>query len=133
MRIKAFLLAAVTAVLFCGCAESVADQAEQQAKDFTRKMCPTPYINDERTDSVVFVKDGNIYTYYKKLRGKADNEKLINKLRPQLRSRLLEDLRNDIQSKRMKEEGFVFKYVYRSDSTGKTLLVETFTKKDYAQ
>lgn len=133
MRIKAFLLTVFSTVFLCGCTENVADQAERQAKDFTRKMCPTPYINDERTDSVVFTKDGNVYTYYKRLRGKADNEKIINKLRTQLRSRLLDDLKNDLPSKRMKEEGFVFKYVYRSESTNKTILVETFTKKDYAQ
>ncbi len=45
------------ASLVVSCTESLEDKAVREAKEYTEKYCPTPYVNDSRTDSAVFDKN----------------------------------------------------------------------------
>ena len=63
--------------MLASCSESIEDRAAREAKEYTEKVCPTPFVNDGRTDSTVFDKNTRTYIYYMTLRNKADNVILI--------------------------------------------------------
>jgi len=127
---KALLFLSVITLL-SSCSDSLEDRAEKEARDFSRKHCPTPYINFERTDSCSFDRNTRTYTFYKRFSGKADNKEAIEKNMPKLRDLLVQNLRNDTKSKAYKAEGFKFRYIYRSDKNNEVLIDETITQKDY--
>ena len=54
--------------LLASCSESIEDRAAREAKEYTEKVCPTPFVNDGRTDSTVFDKNTRTYIYYMTLR-----------------------------------------------------------------
>ena len=115
-----FLLAAL---LLGACHESLQDRAEREAKEYTRKNCPTPVNNFQRTDSIVFDRATNTYHYYCSFTGK-------------VRGELYEGLRNGIKEstslKAYKEAGFNFSYTCRSAKDPRQVLYkETFTEGDY--
>ena len=128
---KKQLLFLSLAMICASCSESLEDRAEKEAKDYTHKNCPTPYINYERTDSCVFYRNSKTYTFYKRFSDKADNKEAIDANRQKMRQLLVDNLRSDTKAKAYKDEGFAFRYVYRSDKTGDVLLDETVTAKDY--
>ncbi len=37
--------------LLASCSESIEDRAAREAKEYTEKVCPTPFANDGHTDS----------------------------------------------------------------------------------
>ncbi len=49
------------ASLVVSCTESLEDKAAREAKEYTEKYCPTPYVNDSRTDSAAFDKTTKMY------------------------------------------------------------------------
>ena len=75
---KKLIYIGIFASLLVSCTESLEDKAAREAKEYTEKYCPTPYVNDARTDSATFDKTKKIYTYYISLRNKADNKKAID-------------------------------------------------------
>ena len=54
----------IALTLLASCTESLEDRAVREAREYTEKVRPTPYINDSRTDSAVFDKTSRTYTYY---------------------------------------------------------------------
>ncbi len=114
-------------VFLAGCTESLEDKAAREAKEYTMKVCPTPYVNDSRTDSAVFDKATRTYTYYLSLRGKADNKEAIDANRKKLHDLQQTSLDNNPGLQKYKEAHFAFRFVYRSDANPeKVLLDETF-------
>lgn len=109
--------------------DSLEDRAEKMAKDFTQRYCPTPVTNLQRTDSVCFDKTHRTMNYYYTLVGQADNEDVVQKSTSQLRQALKKQLKSDTQIKAFVEAGFLFRYVYRSEKTGKVLFDETINGK----
>lgn len=111
--------------------ETLDDRAEKLTKDYTERYCPTPVQNMQRTDSVTFTRSTHTFNYYYTLTDKADNMNVINQTRPTLTKALLDELKENTSYKVFKEAGFNFHYVFRSKSTGKVLLEDTFTKTRY--
>ena len=91
--------------------DTLEDRAEKEATDYTSRYCPTPFTDNQRTDSVTFTRADRTFHYYYTLRDVADNPELS-----------LQDLNKSTQSKVYKDAGFTFHYVFRSATTGKTLL-----------
>lgn len=116
---------------FSSCHESLADRAAREAKEYTQKFCPTPVVNDERTDSMAFDKTTHTMNYYRSLSGKADNPEIIKANRKKLTQVLRNALINDPSSKAYKDAGFRFHFLYRSASQGKTLFEVTYGPRDY--
>lgn len=56
------------------CHKSLSDQAAQEAADFTRKYCPTPIKDFERTDSMTFDRSTKTFIYWKTLYDKSDDK-----------------------------------------------------------
>ncbi len=128
------VFALLTIVVMASCRhDSIEDRAEEEAKNYTKRYCPTPVKDFQRTDSITFNRPTHTFSYYYTLVDKADDASLAQKIRGQLKVSLLEGLRSDTKSKSYKEAGFNFHYVYRSAKTNRVLVEETFTKKDYQQ
>lgn len=117
---------AAALLALCACQESMTDRAAREASEFTERHCPTPYVQNERTDSMTFDKAKKTFTYYRRLRDIADNREVIAAQRSNLREALRRSVENNPSVKNYRKENFHFRFVYRSDSTGETLLDESF-------
>lgn len=110
--------------LCSSCQESLEDKAERQAKDYTRKYCPTPMQNHTRTDSIVFNKQRKVYTYYLSFYDELDNQEIIDKNRDVIVTMLQQSLRESTSLKNFVEAGFRFEYVCHSGANPKTVLLK---------
>lgn len=129
---KKILILSGIILLFGACQESSEDRAARELSDYTKKNCPTPVINDQQMDSVVYEPATHTIHSYYRLLNKVDNEKVIKANLKQIRAAQLKDLKKNTWNKAYKDAGFVFRYTYRSGSDPQKVLVdETFTQKDY--
>lgn len=110
--------------LVASCTESLENRAAREAKEYTEKYCPTPYVNDSRTDSATFEKTKKVYTYYITLRNKADNQKAIDANREKLHKLQKEALDNNPGLKKYKESHFTFRFIYHSAKNPKQVLLD---------
>ena len=126
-KMKKILFGIMTLALMASCTESMEDRAVREAREYTEKVCPTPFINDSRTDSAVFDKDSRTYIYYLSLRNKADNAEAIALNRNKLHNLQKQALDNNPALESYKEAHFSFRFIYRSASNPqKILLDDTF-------
>ena len=124
MMKKKLIYIGIFASLLVSCTESLEDKAAREAKEYTEKYCPTPYVNDARTDSAAFDKTKKMYTYYISLRNKADNKKAIDANKDKLHKIQKEALDNNPGLKKYKEEHFTFRFVYHSAKNPKEVLLD---------
>ncbi len=110
------------------CTESLEDKAAREAKEYTEKYCPTPFVDGSRTDSAVFDKASRTYVYYITLQGKADNAEIISANKKKLHDLQKQALDNNPSLKQYKEAHFSFRYVYHSASDPKKLLLDDVFK-----
>lgn len=118
------LLYIVAALSLVACSKSIEERAAQESEEYNKKVCPTPYINDCRTDSTSFDKQTRVYTYYLTLRGKADNAKAIADNKKKLRASQQESLNNNPGLKKYKEAHFTFRFIFRSAKDPKVVLLD---------
>ena len=73
------LTAAISMTLFTACHhDSLEDRAERDARDYTERYCPTPFTDNQRTDSITFTRADKTFHYFYTLRDEADNAEIIN-------------------------------------------------------
>ena len=125
---KKLIYTAVLVSLLASCTESLEDKAAREAKEYTEKYCPTPYVNDSRTDSATFDKSTKTYIYYISLRDKADNKQVIDANKEKLHKIQKEALDNNPGLKKYKEEHFTFRFVYHSAKNPKEVLLDDVFK-----
>ncbi len=125
---KKLIYTAVLVSLLASCNESLEDKAAREAKEYTEKYCPTPYVNDSRTDSATFDKSTKTYVYYISLRNKADNKQVIEANKNKLHKIQKEALDNNPGLKKYKEEHFTFRFVYHSAKNPKEILLDDVFK-----
>lgn len=113
-----------TLLSLTSCQESLQDKAVKDAKDFTRKYCPTPVINYMRTDSVVFYKDSETYVYYCSFCNELDNEDIISQNEAKIKDILRSAISESTNLKPYVEAGFKFRYVCHSDKEPKKVMLE---------
>ena len=106
--------------MLASCSESIEDRATREAKEYTEKVCPTPFVNDGRTDSTVFDKNTHTYIYYMTLRNIKQNHKKLYDAQKQ-------SLDNNPGLQKYKEAHFAFRFIYHSAKNPKEVLLdETF-------
>ena len=125
---KKLIYTAVLVSLLASCTESLEDKAAREAKEYTEKYCPTPYVNYSRTDSATFDKSTKTYVYYISLRNKADNKQVIEANKNKLHKIQKEALDNNPGLKKYKEEHFTFRFVYHSAKNPKEILLDDVFK-----
>lgn len=121
---KKIIYSMMAIALVASCTESIEDKAAREAKEYTQKVCPTPYVNDGRTDSAVFDKTSRTYIYYMTLRGKADNAQAISDNQKKLHDLQKQSLDNNPGLKKYKEAHFTFRFIYHSASNPKKVLLD---------
>lgn len=122
---KKTIFCAVAALMMMGCQKSLEDRAEQEARDYTRKFCPTPVYNHTRTDSLVFDRQSLTFIYYCTLTDFMDDAKLIEENRQTLTDGLRQSIRESTGLKIYKDAGFSFRYVLRSEKNPEEILYES--------
>lgn len=125
---KKLIYALSFVALLTSCTESLEDKAAREAKEYTEKYCPTPFVNDSRTDSATFDKETRVYTYYVTLRNKADNKEAIDANKQKLHKLQKEALDNNPGLKKYKEAHFSFRFVYHSAKNPKQVLLDDIFK-----
>ena len=82
------------ALLFSSCQETLDEKAERQARDYTRKYCPTPIDNDTRTDSIVFDTQKKVYYYYISFFNSLDDEYIVNENKDRFAQMLTQSIKD---------------------------------------
>lgn len=109
--------------------DSLEDRAAKETKEYTERYCPTPFIHNQRTDSLTFNRETSTISFYYTLQGDIDNAEIIRKYHKKLIAEIESELRQDTKNKAYKDAGFKFHYVYRSEKTGKILIEKTLSGK----
>ena len=129
-RIRVLVFAFVAIISLASCHESLEKRAAREAKEYTKRNCPTPEVNFTRTDSVAFDIEKREYTYYCSFVNQFDNEDFINKKRNEIHDGLKELLFSNAGMKVYVDAGFSFTYIVRSGSNPEKILYkDTFHTK----
>lgn len=121
---KSLLYGTLICAMICSCVDSLEDKARKDCEEFTHKFCPTPFVNDERTDSQVFDRSTRTIVFYRTLRGKADNKEVIDANKLKLHEALRTSLDNNTSLKQYREANFGIRFLYRSASHQDLILYE---------
>lgn len=115
-----------------GCKESRDQKLVREAKEFTERNCPHTIDEYTTLDSATYNKTDTCYTYHFTIKGALDIEELYEAdLVDELHDSYLDELKNNIEMKNLKDMGVTITRIYRSGSTGKPLMTLTFTKEEY--
>ncbi|MBR1484648.1 MAG: hypothetical protein IJ612_03015 [Prevotella sp.] len=126
------ILPVAALLLTASCQESLEDRAEKEASTYTRKNCPVTLSDNIVLDSMTFDRATHTFGYHYTLTGEMDNESAINA--EAMKAKLLEGLKNLTSARIYKEEGYSFRYVYRSEADPTKVRLEAlFTEADYRQ
>lgn len=127
---KKLCMMASFALFLIACQESLEDRCAREAKEFTRKNCPSKIEKNINIDSLTFERETHTLHYYYTLTGNADREGVMEEINGL--NILKENLRNSTAMKVYKENHYNFTYTYHSEKDPKKVLLEvTLTDKDY--
>ena len=127
---KKYWIIAILGLVLASCQESLEDRCERDAKEFTRKQCPSAIDKTTIIDSLTFDRATHTLHYYYRLTGIADEENALNK--EEAINTLKQALKNSTSVKTYKDNKYKFAYTYRSEKNPKKVVLEVvFTDKDY--
>ena len=127
---KKICMIASFALFLTACQESLEDRCAREAKEFTRKNCPSKIEKNINIDSLTFERETHTLHYYYTLTGNADREGVMEEINGL--DILKENLKNSTAMKVYKENHYNFTYTYHSEKDPKKVLLEvTLTDKDY--
>ena len=127
---KNLCVIAVLTLFLTACQESLEDRCAREAKEFTRKNCPSKIEKNINIDSLTFERETHTLHYYYTLTGNADREGVMEEINGL--DILKENLKNSTAMKVYKENHYNFTYTYHSEKDPKKVLLEvTLTDKDY--
>ena len=120
-------------LVFAGCKkQTLEEQFYEDARQFTLKNCPKKIDNYTTLDSCTFSIPKRTYFYNYTVRDDLDVDSLYTQeLHDLFREQLLSDIKNSINLKGCKDAGVTFCYKYHSNRSGKVLMLQKFTQKDY--
>lgn len=127
------LILLLLGIALTGCKrQSIEERISQEAKQFTLKNCPKSVDKFTVMDSCTFSIPKRTYYYNYTVRGDLDVDSLYTKeLYDAFHEQLLSDIKNSIQLKSCKDAGITFCYRYYSGRSGKLMMLQKFTKKEY--
>ena len=127
---KKLCMIASFALFLTACQESLEDRCAREAKEYTRKHCPSKIEKNINIDSLTFERETHTLHYYYTLTGNADREGVMEEINGL--DILKENLKNSTAMKVYKENHYNFTYTYHSEKDPKKVLLEvTLTDKDY--
>ncbi len=111
-------------ICFCSCQESMEERAERDAHNYTRKFCPTPFVNYIRTDSVTFDIQTRTFVYHCTFGDILDDKEIIATNQKKIENILTASVRESTSMKPYVEANFHFIYLCRSEKNPKDILVQ---------
>lgn len=129
---KKIALFVILSLLLAGCHKSLEDQAAEEAREYTRKNCPTPIVNNTRTDSLAFDRTTRTILYYCSFCGPFDDIELIDNNRKSLGESIVKQIVENEGLRKLKKAGFNFKYIVHSQKNPRQVLyTQLVTPKEY--
>ena len=110
---KKLCMIASFALFLTACQESLEDRCAREAKEFTRKNCPSKIEKNINIDSLTFERETHTLHYYYTLTGNADREGVMEEINGL--DILKENLKNSTAMKVYKENHYNFTYTYHSE------------------
>lgn len=122
-------------ILTTGCKRETKDEKfKRDFEQYTQKECPKFVDPCTRLDSACYDIETKTLSYNYTVQDMLDNEEIYTEeTNDTFYEDILKGLKNSIQMKPYKDEGVTFRYAYRSSTTGKMLLVLTYTPEDYGR
>ena len=112
--------------------QTLEERIQAEAALFTQKNCPKQVDKFTVMDSCVFSIPERTYYYNYTVKGDLDVDSIYTQdLNEAFREDLLSGIKGSITLKACKDAGVSFCYRYYSDRSGKLLMMQKFTKKDY--
>lgn len=112
--------------------QTLEERIQAEAALFTQKNCPKQVDKFTVMDSCVFSIPERTYYYNYTVKGDLDVDSIYTQdLHEAFREDLLSGIKGSITLKACKDAGVSFCYRYYSDRSGKLLMMQKFTKKDY--
>ena len=130
---RLLLLLSLILFILTGCKkQSFEERIFQEAKQFTQKNCPKKIDQYTVLDSCTFSITKRTYYYNYTVKDVLDIDSLYSQdLYDYFREQLLAEIKNSIQLKNCKDAGIIFCYRYYSNRSGKILMQQKFTSKEY--
>ena len=112
--------------------ESKDERISRQAREFTKTSCPKPMDEYTVLDSLVYVPDGKVMTYYYSVSDRMDTDSVYDsKMLDVFHTSLLSNIRQNTGLLELKEHSVTFKYVYSSSTNDKIYMSYIFAPCDY--
>lgn len=127
---KKVLIALSVIISLTACHESLEKRAAREAKEYTERCCPTPVLNNVRTDSMAFNTENKEFVYYYSFMNELDNEAVILQNKQAFHDTLRDMVASDVNLKPYVEAGFRFTYIYRSGSNPEKVLFQDSFKRE---
>jgi len=129
---KNFVLFIILISLISCQKKSFDERVTEEIEKFNKQEAPKRLDPVSTLDSMTFDVGTHALTYHYTLEGVADDESVLTEdVKHEHRTALLKNLKGSIQLKPHKEQGLKFVYKYYSKKSGKVLIKESFTRKDY--
>lgn len=107
------------------CYENFDKRLQREAREYTENHCPWEPEPGSRLDSTVYSPKNRTYTCYYTLA--EANESVFRENTPLLHHFLLNELKENVEYKALKDERINFAYIYRSQTSGR-MIYETVLK-----
>jgi hypothetical protein len=112
--------------------ETIDEKFKRDFEQYTQKECPKFVDPCTRLDSACYDIESRTLSYHYTVKDMLDDETIYTEeTNDAFYDDILKGLKNSIPMKPYKDEGIIFRYDYRSITTGKMLLVLNYTPEDY--
>ncbi len=122
MMRKLLVAAAVCMMFTVSCRQSLEERAAADAEEFTRKNCPLNIAENIVQDSMTFDASSRTIAYHYTLSGSLDNALYLKQHAAEYESHFRQGVSTMPELRAYADEGFNFRYVYRSSESKKILL-----------
>lgn len=130
---KILAISCLVLMVFSACKRETKDEHfRKEFEQFTLKECPKFLDECTRQDSAVYDIETRTLSYCYTVQGALDNDSIYtDEIVSEHRKNILRGLKNSLQLKPYKDENIIFRYLYRSITTGETRLELIFTPEEY--
>jgi len=124
-------------LVLASCQESKEKKYTRKLREYTERNCPIPVTPEGVVvlDSLNYSrpKDAGVglVTYFYSVNTDTAGEASLQAQREKLYASLLAAIKDNVDMKKMKDDGLTIRHIYRLAATGATVLDFRFTAKDY--
>lgn len=129
-NMRLFTISIVLCCCLWGCQNNFDKRLEKEAKDFTANNCPQEVEEGTTLDSLTYDKLKRVYSLHFSVNSR--NEQVLREKGSIMHQLLLNELRNNVDYKEVKDQRITFKYVYRSQNAHTIVYTTNITATEYS-